>query len=52
MFIAHELGHAAGLGHSLNPNDVMYWSIQFQETLTSDDIEAMKSNYQGHRPHR
>ena len=52
MVIAHELGHAAGLGHSTNPDDVMYERIQFQTSLTSDDIEAMKSNYEGHRPHR
>lgn len=41
----HELGHALGLGHSDNPNDVMYPYYKLVAGLTADDIAAAQTLY-------
>jgi hypothetical protein len=41
----HELGHALGLGHSDNPNDVMYPYYKQVSGLTADDIAAIQTLY-------
>jgi hypothetical protein len=41
----HELGHALGLGHSDNPNDVMYPYLKINTTLASGDIAAIQTLY-------
>lgn len=41
----HELGHALGLGHSDNPNDVMYPYYKMVSGLTADDIAAVQTLY-------
>lgn len=46
--VTHELGHAAGLGHSTNPSAVMYASYTIgtiKRTLTSDDIAGVVAIY-------
>ena len=41
----HELGHALGLGHSDNPNDVMYPYFKIVTTLAPGDIAAIQTLY-------
>ncbi len=41
----HELGHALGLGHSDNPNDVMYPYYSMVSTLAAGDIAAIQTLY-------
>jgi len=42
--LAHELGHALGLGHLDNPKAIMYYLNEgINEKLTSDDLGALKS---------
>jgi hypothetical protein len=41
----HEAGHALGLGHSDNPNAVMYPYYRLSTGLTSDDIAAIHALY-------
>lgn len=43
----HELGHALGLGHSDNPNAVMYPYYRKVAALSGDDITAIQSIYAG-----
>ncbi len=41
----HEAGHALGLGHSDNPEAVMYPYYKLATGLTSDDIAAIQALY-------
>ncbi len=41
----HEAGHALGLGHSDNPNAVMYPYYRMHTTLGEEDIAAIRSLY-------
>lgn len=46
--ILHEMGHAAGLGHSLDKNSVMYFALgkaQMKRSLTDDDKSALRAQY-------
>jgi hypothetical protein len=41
----HELGHALGLGHSDNPNDVMYPYYKMVNGLAAGDVAAIQTMY-------
>ncbi len=41
----HELGHALGLGHSDNPNDVMYPYYKIVSALSAGDVAAIQTLY-------
>lgn len=43
--VLHELGHALGLGHSDNPNAVMYPYYRRVTQLNTEDIEAIRELY-------
>lgn len=43
--VLHEFGHALGLGHSDRPGAVMYPYYRTLTTLSSDDVDAVKSLY-------
>jgi hypothetical protein len=39
----HELGHVLGLGHGTNPENVMYYLVDDNNTLSPGDIEGIRS---------
>ncbi len=41
----HEAGHALGLGHSDNPNAVMYPYYRMHSALDAEDIAAIRKLY-------
>jgi hypothetical protein len=43
--VLHELGHALGLGHSDNPNAVMYPYYRMAGSLTAEDERAIRMLY-------
>ncbi len=46
----HELGHSLGLGHSDNPNDVMYPYYRLSSTLAAGDRAAILTLYAAQGP--
>jgi len=52
LALAHEFGHALGVGHVENPESIMYYLMESQSlgelTMTSEDVTALKSacNYE------
>ena len=51
-YIAHELGHTAGLGHNATDDKIMSKSIDpMFATLADEDKKAMKSIYNSHAAH-
>jgi hypothetical protein len=44
--VAHELGHALGLGHSSDPNALMYYSLsRITLSLSQDDVDGISFLY-------
>ena len=39
----HELGHALGLGHGTEQQDVMYYLVDTNNTLSAADIQGMRN---------
>ncbi|MGK5082680.1 matrixin family metalloprotease [Bdellovibrionota bacterium FG-1] len=50
LIIAHEVGHVFGLGHSVDPNTLMYYdaTAKKQLSLGQDDIEGVTYLYPRH----
>lgn len=44
--LAHEMGHALGLGHTYNPSDIMYPYTTKTITASPDDISAIQNRCQ------
>ena len=45
MVALHEIGHALGLPHSKNSNDVMYYLYSTQLLISPNDVNAFKALY-------
>ena len=47
LILAHELGHALGIGHTKNPHSIMYYLMEKQNLknpqLTTEDLSALKN---------
>jgi len=54
LVIAHELGHALGINHTENPESIMYYLMDKQDTakptLTKEDIQAFTDRCKLHVP--
>ena len=50
--VLHELGHALGLGHSDNPEAVMYAYYRRAQGLTEEDIAAIQTMYAAREPEK
>lgn len=52
IIIAHEIGHVLGLGHSEDPNALMYYDIsrRTQLSLGQDDMDGLTYLYPRHEP--
>lgn len=50
-FLAHEIGHAIGLGHSPKANNLMYYkSSPYHNSLGQDDIDGISYLYPKQQP--
>jgi predicted Zn-dependent protease len=39
----HEIGHVLGLGHGTSPENVMYYLVDDNNTLSPGDIQGIRS---------
>jgi len=48
MITTHEMGHALGLAHSTNPNDIMFSTLQTNHSFLSEcNVKAIVELYNG-----
>jgi hypothetical protein len=50
LVLLHEIGHALGLGHSANKEDIMYPTIGHAKGLSAGDIAAIQQLYGASKP--